>query len=364
MQRYRNQLLVGLGFMALVIVIAVILTDLRTLTKNLGNFPLWLVGVLFLMKSVNWFFRYLEWQYFLNVMDVKTVLYGETRPAIPPDQPATVRFQDSFILWMSSLPFSVSPGKSAEMLKTLIFKNMTHTPIVHTAPIVIAERVVDGIAISLMVGLPLLFASEWVLASDNIEANYVQLVSLGTILLVVAMLIVIQFKSFSLKILHFLGKLPVLRRFENTFVALYESSYRIARLRHIMITTSFGILAYALDCIAVYWMLLGLGLPPSTELFVQSMFVLSISGIIGAISTLPGGAGARELTIGGLSTALMGLSTGVAGTWVIMVSMFQLWLGVIIGIILAIIFHNRFFPDTLEQELIEMQQHKSQKVTV
>lgn len=347
-RRYQNQILLGIGFMAVVLVVMSLLTDIDVLLHNLGNFPLYLFPILLALKSFNWLLRVLAWQYFLRVIDIRTVWGTSASQSRTLDQPATIRFQDTFILWLAGLPFAISPGKVAELMKSVILKNMTATPIVHSAPVVLVERLVDGIAIVVMVALPMLIAGNAVFVGAEVDAAYIQGVVFFCVIGLVGSIALMQSRHLFLKMLDRGEQVVVVKKAVPTLRRVYESGYNLTRLRHILPTTILGLVAYTADCWAFYLMLTGFGLDGTWELFLQGAFILSISGILGAMTALPGGAGARELTSVGLLTAILGINVGLAGTLAIMLSIFQLWLGVIVGLIIGVIFRNRLFPPTLD----------------
>lgn len=352
MQRFRNQVLIGMAFMAAVLIAVVLLSNARELGHQLGTFPRWLFMPIIMLKVVNWILRYLEWHYFLHVIEVYPVIRGKTSPPLPPNQPATIRVSDSFILWMASLPFALSPGKIAEVLKALILKSMTHTPVVRSAPIIFAERIVDGIAVILLVGLSAMVAGDAIFQGDN--APYIRGVLVGTVLFLLALIGLIQFRPLAQALLNRLHYLPLLRRFQGGIQTLYNSSYDLAQIRHLVPTTLCGLGAYFTDCVGFYLMLIGLGEPPSAALFAQAVFILGFSVVISALSAMPGGAGGRELTIGALLKTLVGMSPAATGAAVLMIGILQVWFGAFIGISLALIFRKRLFPPSLVAELQQL----------
>ncbi len=351
MRRYRNQIVLSLAFMAVVLVLVVLLSNAHQLADKLGDFPLLLFIPIIGLKVINWILRYLEWHYFLHIIDVYPVLRGETRPAPAPDQPATIRVQDSFILWMASLPFALSPGKIAEVLKALILKSMTQTPVSRSAPIIFAERLVDGIAVVLLVGISAAVAGDSLFAAEDVSADYIRAILIGAVVFMLLLIGIIQFRSSATHLITQLGRLPLIGRLEPSIHALYESSYDLAKIRHLAPTTFFGIGAYFTDCIGFYLMLVGLGETPSGDLFVQATFILGFSVVISALSALPGGAGGREITVGALLKGVVGMGGAATGAAVLLISFFQVWIGVLVGLLVILIFRKRLFPPSLEAEI-------------
>lgn len=360
MHKYRNQIVGSLIFMFAVIIGVIVFSNARDLAAKLGEFPLWVFLPVIGLKLVNWVLRYLEWQYFLRVIGVKATFRGETQPATE-FGPATVRFQDSFILWMASLPLALSPGKAAEVVKALVFKNMTNVPVTRTVPIIIAERLVDGIAVVLLVLASAFIGGKELFRSDEVSENYVQALILVAIVFMTMVIALVQIRSLALAVIRGIGCLPLVGRFQNALLMVYESSYDMARLHHIARTVGFGMGAYLCDCIGFYLMLLGLGQEASADLFVQSVFILGFSVVVSALSALPGGAGGRELTIGAMLTGVVDMDKSATGAAVLMIGIFQVWFGVMVGIMLAWIFRKRLFPPSLEAEIQAYERRKEEQ---
>lgn len=364
MRKYWNQMLLGMAFVATVLIAVVIVGDARSLAKRLESFPVWYFLPIIVLKVMNWLFSYLEWHYFLHVIGVNPVLKGPTAPAPHPDQPATIRVQDSLILWMASLPFILSPGKIAEIIKALALKNLTGTPITRSAPIIFAERLVDGIAVVLLVGASAGIASDAIFTPGDVSPSYLRGVLIGISLFMLGLIVLIQFRGIIQRIITVAGQLPIVQHLENPLRTLYDSSYDLVKLRHLMPTTVFGMGAYFTDCVGFYFMLVGLGANPSGELFVQATFILGFSIVVSAISAMPGGAGGREITIAVLLSSIVGMGGAANSAAVLMIGIFQVWFGALVGIIIAIVFRHRLFPVSLERELSALEeQHNDDPAT-
>ena len=104
-------------------------------------------------------------------------------------------------------------------------------------------------------------------------------------------------------------------------------------------------------CIGFTLLLIGLGVEPSWTLFAQATFILGFSVIVASISALPGGAGGRELTIGPMLTAILALSKADAGTGTLLIALFQLWVGVLLGLVMIALFRRTLFPPRAGEEI-------------
>jgi uncharacterized protein (TIRG00374 family) len=352
MRRYRRQVLAGLVFITVILIAVIAITGAGTLADKLGDFPVWVLIPVFMLKWVNWTLRYGEWRYFLGVIGVRTVRGLPTPP--PPSIPPTIRERDSGVLWLSGLTLAVSPGKLGEVLKAVILKSLTGVEFTRSAPVVFMERLVDGLAILPLTTVALLAAGSNVEGSD-ITLSYVLAVLVGVTVALGIGMVLVQIKPLAQWGLSLIGGWPLIGRFQGALRNLYESAYDMIKLRHLMPTVLMGLGAYLSDCLGFYLILLGLGLDGSWTLFAQESFILGFSVLIASISTLPGGAGGRELTIGTLLTSVVGLSKATAGTATFLISLFQLWVGVLVGLCVIAIFRNTLFPASLEDEIAAYQ---------
>jgi uncharacterized protein (TIRG00374 family) len=354
MRRYRRQVLAGLLFISVVLIGVVAVTGAGQLADRLGDFPLWVFVPVFLLKVLNWALRYAEWRYFLGVLGVRTVRGLPERPASSADHPPTIREQDSLALWMAGLTLSISPGKLAEVLKALVLKHLTGLDFSRGAPVVFLERLVDGLAIIPLTTVTML-AVGGSLDTGDVSLSYVRAVLVGVSVALVFGMILIQIRPLAFWGLDWVKDWPGLRRIHGALRNLYDSSYDLIKLRHLIPTVMLGIGAYTTDCIGFFLLLRGLGIDGGWTLFGQATFILGFSVIIASLSALPGGAGGRELTIGPLLTGVVGLSKADAGTATFLIALFQLWIGVLAGLIVIAVFRNTLFPPALDDEIAAYQ---------
>ncbi len=349
MRRYRRQVLAGLLFITVVLIAVVAITGADALAENLSDFPLWLLLPVLLLKCANWTLRYIEWRYFLGVVGVRT-LRGLVAPPLPNPAAPAVRERDSAVLWLAGLALSISPGKLAEVLKALVLKNLSGVEFSRAAPVVFLERLVDGLAVIPLTTVAMLAAGSAVNV-EGVPLGTVRAVLAGVSVALGAGMVLIQSRTLADWTLNLVARWPGVRRIHGALRNLYESSYDLIKLRHLVPMTLIGLAAYTTDSIGFTLLLIGLGLEPSWTLFAQATFILGFSVIVASISTLPGGAGGRELTIGPLLTAILALSKTDAGTATFLIALFQLWVGVLLGLVVIALFRRTLFPPALEDEI-------------
>ena len=349
MQKYRHQILLGLLFISAVLIAVVVITGAGALTDRLRHFPLALLVPVLALKVVNWGLRYLEWRYFLGVIGVRTVR-GLREP--PPPNPAApaIRERDSLVLWLSGLAMSISPGKLAEVLKALILKHLSGVDFARAAPVVFMERLVDGLAIVPMTTVAMIALGDALEAGD-VSLRYVRAVLIGVTVGLGAGMVLVQFRRLAERVLDVVGTWPLLRRVAEPLRTLYESVYDLIKLRHLLPTVLLGIGAYSTDALGFYLILRGLGVAGTWQLLAQATFILGFSVLVASLSTLPGGAGGRDVTVGALLVGVVGLGKTDAGTGTFLIGLFQLWVGVALALVLIALFRHTLFPASLENDI-------------
>ncbi|MCD4686312.1 MAG: flippase-like domain-containing protein [Anaerolineae bacterium] len=322
MRKYRNQVLVGLLFITLVLIGVIAVTGADDLADKLSDYPLWLFVPVLALKIGNWALRYMEWRYFLGVIGVRTVRGLSERPA-PNAEVSIIRERDSVVLWIAGLAMSISPGKLAEVLKALVLKHLTGVDFARAAPVIFMERLVDGLAIIPMTAVAMIALGGDVDTGD-VSLSYVRAALIGVTVVMCGIMVVVQFRGLAHWALDLVANWPGIRRIHAPLVNLYDSVYDLIKIRHLIPTVLFGMGAYATDIAGFYLLLTGLGLAGTGTLFFQAAFILGFSVIVASLSALPGGAGGREITVGARLTGLVGLSKVDSGTGTFLIGLWQL----------------------------------------
>lgn len=352
MQKYRKQLITGgVIVLATYIVMLVALDTLGQfeqgdgLGEALARFPLWLVPVLCLTQISAGFFRFLEWHYYLGVIGARD----------------RISLKDSVVIFVSAFTMVVSPGKVAELLKAVLLKMKTGVPIARSAPVVVAERVVDGLAVIVTLVIVLL------VAGDRLDLGDYGTLSRGIVftsaVLIVGGLIVVQIQPLATFVLdRVIAHMPLLRRLHEPLTEFYQSSREVFLLRHVIPTTVMGLGVYASSTTGFILIVLGFGEPLSFELMLEIAFIVGVSSAVGALSFVPNGAGVTEVTnFAMLQVLVPGLSTAEAAAAALLQGFFHKWFRVLVGMGVAFVYRRRLFTSELEVELEQMSVEGSQR---
>lgn len=321
----RRRLLTGLLLGFLVVVALALFSDVHKIRDHLAGFswrllPLIVGGTLF-----NYTLRFLKWHYYLGLIGV-----------------GTLPWRRSLQLFIAGFPLAVTPGKVGEALKGVWLKQECGVPIARGIPVVLAERISDGLAVLVLSTLGVIAYPQYWPAFATI---------LGILLLGI---LLSQIRPVALWMLNLLGKLPLLEKFSVSLREFYEGTYVLFRPRPTVVAVSLGTLAWLGEGLAMYLVLLGLGVPAGIQNAAIAVFVLSFSTVIGAVSALPGGLGAAELSITGMLTILMGVETSIAAAATLIIRFATLWFGVGLGLLVWLFSKEWLFLETHDSQPAEL----------
>lgn len=297
-----RKVLLSVLFGLLVILGLALLGDIRQTARALGHFQ-WAYAPLILgLTLFNYALRFVKWHYYLHILNVRTISLA-----------------DSARVFLANFIMVMTPGKVGEFFKAYLLKQVAGTPVAHSAPIVVAERVTDGMAMGLLALLGLTtYRAAWPALA----------LILGTMLAGVAL---VQMRPLALRALGWGERLPLLSPAAHSLHALYESAYRILRWDALALAVGLGVLSWGAEGLAFYLVLRGLGLPSGALLLLQAVFILAFATIVGAVSALPGGLGAAEGSLTGLLLLLVTREESLAVAATLLIRLFTLWFGVLLG---------------------------------
>ena len=282
--------------------------DLPHMLTALVNFRWQYLPLILGLTLFNYTCRFFKWQYYLKRLQV------------------SLPWIKSLLIFLSGLSMAITPGKVGELLKSYLLKRSTGAPISHTSPVIVAERLSDGIAMLLLATTGLvLYRFGWEILL------FLLLVGLAGILL-------IQNRRLSLAILSLGERLPLLARFAHLVRAFYESSYTLLQWRPLLLAISIGFISWSGECGAMYFVFTGLGIAPSLDLFIKSTFILAVSSLVGSASGLPGGLGTADGSMLGLTRLLVTTSATIGGAATLLIRLCTLWFGLGLGVISVLLF--------------------------
>jgi uncharacterized protein (TIRG00374 family) len=314
----RGKLILGLVLGVVVVAGLSVYADFTKMVEVLRRFEWWLMAPILFFVLFNYALRFYKWDVYLR-------LIGATG----------VRKSDSLLIFLSGMAMAMTPGKVGEVLKSYLLKQVRGTPIAASAPIVMAERLTDGLAMLVLASVGLVLF------------NYGTAIFIGMTVLGLAFLYVFQNRALAHRLLSMGERLPVLAKSIHHFHAFYDSSYELFRLPNLLFGVGIGVISWSGEVVAFVLVMMGLGVPFSWLLVIICAFILSAATLIGSVTLLPGGLGTTDASIAGMLILLvppnlgvpMSQDTAVAAT--LLIRFATLWFGVGIGLVALMVMQSK-----------------------
>jgi uncharacterized protein (TIRG00374 family) len=307
-----RKLLLSAGFGIVVLAVLALIGDAPRVWTVLKTFPLSYLPAILLLTSWNYLLRFGKWHFYLQRLHI---------PA---------GWRDSVGIFACGLSMAITPGKAGELLKSLLLRRQVGTPIAASAPIVLSERLTDGLAMVCLAATGL--------------GLYHQAVRPLALLVAVSLIVVVlsQLPTVRHRLIPWLQNHPRFSRWADSIGHLYASARTLLSPPILLLAVGIGLLSWSGECVAFYLVLQGLGLHGGWTLLNQAAFVLAISTLIGSASLLPGGLGTAETSSTALLLAVTHTSLSVAVAATVLIRLCTLWFGVTIGVISLWIYRRRF----------------------
>ena len=306
---FRQKIILSLAFAALVYLALTLYADAPKLAEALARWdwqwlPLTLIAVV-----VNYGVRFLRWHYYLRVIGITNV---------PP--------RPSLLIFLAGFSLTMVPGKLGELLKSVLLKSHYNIPISYSASIVAAERFTD------VMGMMLLAAVGITVFPIGIPAL---IVTLAGLIVVVG---VMQSRAIAERLIDLFARVPGIGRFADLARNMYESAYLMLRLRPLAIAVALAAIAWFGECLALFLILRGFGLPNTLDVLLAAMFIYASASLFGAVTFMPGGLGATEGSMTSLLQLLVGASATIAAAATLLVRVCTLWFAIVLGGIALFVF--------------------------
>lgn len=312
MSQLLRRVMITVVVAALLYAAAMIWFDARSIADELVAFPWWRFAAALVLSSVNYLLRFAKWELALAWLDVRAEAPGLGRGR-------------SLLIYLAGLSMSVSPGKLGEVLRSALLRASDGVPFSRTAPIVVADRLTDLLALVLLsvVGV----------ASNR---EYLPVV-IATVVLVAIGVVVLGTPRILHPLLRRMARLPLVGRFAARAELLVESAAVVLRLRALIILSAISLVGWGLECVG-YWVLLG-GFAGVEVDPITCAFLWSVGTLVGALSFLPGGLIAAEGSLAlATSRLVVGATQPIALAATLLGRIATLWYGEVVGGIALAVF--------------------------
>jgi glycosyltransferase 2 family protein len=305
-----TRVVLGIAAGVAVYVVFSIWADAGRVAEALARFHWSAAAIACTLAFGNYAVRFCRWQYYLRVLGI----------AVPAG--------DSLLVFLAGFALTVTPGKLGEAVKAFLLRESHRIPISRTAPIVIAERLTDLLAL-------LLLATVGVFTFD-VDRRF--LIAGG--LLVALGIAVVSIEPMAELALSLAGRLPILRRVTPRLREFHVSTAALMRPTPLVMATVLSCVSWFLECVA-FWIVTG-GMEGAVVSLRAATFIYASMTVAGALSFLPGGLGVTEAGMLALLIRLgSGLDRGSAAAATFVTRACTLWFAVALGLPALIAYARR-----------------------
>lgn len=331
MSQFLRRALIGIALAVLVYVAWVLYHGADKVGDTLSLFDPTALLIALALSSINYLLRFLKWEWCLRWLSVR-----EGQHEHPP---VHLSYLDSILIYLAGLSMSVTPGKVGEVLRSTLLKATHNVPFERTAPVVVADRLTDLIALVLLSTIGLALVPEtlpWLVLTTVLILGGVAVLSSPKLLHRILDILTPQEPNWRKTIL-------------DKVRTMVDSAALLLHWRRLFVLTVVSVVGWGLECWGYFFILNGFsGVEAGLR---QSAFLWSSTTLIGALSFLPGGLGATEYSLGLLAQKMVtGLTPAIAVTSTLLIRGATLWYGEIVGAICLFVLlrdpRTRSIPDS------------------
>ena len=311
-QNLRGKILLSVLLAVVVYAGVTFFVDYDKVASSLADFNWALLPLILVLTTMNYLFRFIKWEYYLRIIGVKGL-----------------RRRDSFLIFFSGLGMVITPGKVGEWIKSYLLREVHGTPIARSAPILIAERLTDSIALLIICAAGVFVFGDFWLAFVVVAVGAVVFVAVS------------RHRPTAMRILHLGDRIPIVKRFVPQIEEFYESTYALMSPRAVILMGGLSTFSWFFEVLGFYFTFIGLGLDGGSDLLLKSAFILPIATLASALLLTPGGLGVAEGALVTLSVALLDITQSAAAVATFIIRFGTLWFGVIVGLIAFAVISRR-----------------------
>jgi glycosyltransferase 2 family protein len=284
-------------------------TGFQTVRTSVRTFHWSGFGYALLLASFNYVLRFAKWEYYLRALRI---------PKVP--------LLNNVLIFLSGFVLTVSPGKVGEVFKSAVLERTYGVPTHLTAPIIVAERLTDVIAVVALI----------LVGSTSLPGGLTWAL-LGAIAVGVGLSFIYWTTPATLlftKLEHSRGAslVPKLRQ-------AYAQLRTIAAPRLLVLPTLLSCVGWGCEGYALALILRAFGEAVSNA---QAAFFYATSTLAGALVPVPGGLGVTEGLMQQQMVHLAGIAHGPATTSMLLIRIATLWWAVAVGFVALGLLRLRF----------------------
>ncbi len=265
-----RRLLLGVFLGVAVYAAIAIWSDASAIASAFARLPLWVLPAACGLSFANYGLRFLKWQRYCQLLEIRLAT------------------GTSFLIFLSGMTLSVTPGKMGEVFKSWLVKQTTGVPIHHSAPIVVAERFTDLLGYLLLVAI----------GGLNTAPEYAWVFWSLLALCAVALLLVGSV-AVGRAVVRIVARMPWIGRLAPRVDGAFASTRILLAPRELALPTLVSVLGWGCECTG-FWLIANAVVPDSVP-WLYAVFAFAFSAVAGAVAIIaPGGLVITEGLLGSL----------------------------------------------------------------
>lgn len=292
--------------------------DVSKVADSIRYFSWSYLPLILALSFGNYIIRFLRWEYYLKRLGIG------------------IESKYSFDVFMAGLFMSISPGKMGELVKSYLIKKQNNTPISESAPVVVAERATDFIAVLVLTAI------------GSYSFKYGKTVMWAGIILIALFLGIICYQKLLFSLLAPFERIKSAVTITEKIKDSYKNMLELIMPVPLIIATVLGIVAWFAECLGFYLVSKGFTL---SFTILQATFIYAFSTLAGALTMIPAGLLGTEGSMTGL-VVMLNVSRAKAVSATIFIRICTLWFAVAIGLLFLVIrFKGLIIQDKSVDEL-------------
>jgi len=280
----------------------VILADVRKIIAVADKFDFFILPLLLFITTLNYLVRGYRFSYLLKKIKIH------------------LQFKEALAIFLSGLSMTITPGKSGEIIKAYLVKKKTGNRFSEMVPLLIIERLTDGVAMILLgLGGIYFFKNSLI---------FFGLSSLSVLFFILLIKLKKQIINF---IKHFEKKFHHLKLLDF-FLVFFKNSQKLLTSLTFIKAVLIGMVAWFFEGLVLYLIISQFMATGFIHGIALSLFIFSFSSIAGFFTFIPGGIGVAEGSITYFLTFFLKLNLPQAIFITLIFRFVTLWFGVGVGL--------------------------------
>ena len=272
--------------------------DTSGIVRGVQTLPASVIVWALMVSAGSFAVRAVRWLFYLSVMKIRIPL------------------GDGVLLFLAGLGMSITPGKTGELLKSLLLKERHDVPVARSGPIIVAERLTDLGALLLLTFASVFWSQNRILVIG------------GSVLFLAALYAFGRSQRLGALAIGLFALVPFLRKFRDKLTAAHASLRELWSLSVFSVAMLLAIAAWGLQAFTVTVFANAFNESLSLP---GALIAFSAPLLAGTLALLPGGLGLTEASMAGALRALSTMSATAAATITILTRLVTFWFAIVIG---------------------------------